>query len=341
MINFSVASGKHASLIDKEVRLSLYESLCYLNKYKLLQSLSIPSISNWVARPVDFGWYYDLITSFSSEKQVNNTDNYKSILKNLNDSFYSQPIPDSIDSNKGSYLRITSIREPWYNEEHVECILRWLDIEPENDMGLIAVDSLELAMASEKLHKAIKLLEILLPDFMREMLAIITEIIFAKPSGSQKLTFGGISSFTLWGALVLNHEAHQEWWEYVPRLVHEYSHNLLFGIARNEPLVLNDVSERHYSPLRRALRPMDGIYHALYVSAREAFAMRKIINSPEEKKDLIIDCDEVVSYCKNVLIDSTQSFEDCLLIVKQSGELSDLGSAVMADIVNAMNKSDV
>jgi len=85
---------------------------------------------------------------------------------------------------------------------------------------------------------------------------------------------------------------------------------------------------------------MDGIYHALYVSAREAFAMRKIINSPEEKKDLIIDCDEVVSYCKNVLINSTQSFEDCLLIVKQYGELSDLGSAVIADIVNAMNKSN-
>ena len=99
---------------------------------------------------------------------------------------------------------------------------------------------------------------------------------------------GGASSFSLWGALALNSEAHPDWWQYIPRLIHEYSHNLLFGIARNEPLVFNDPEERYESPLRQDLRPMDGIYHALFVSAREALAMRAILSHPDEKKYTLV-----------------------------------------------------
>ena len=79
-----------------------------------------------------------------------------------------------------------------------------------------------------------------------------------------------------------------DWWQYIPRLIHEYSHNLLFGIARNEPLVFNDPEERDESPLRQDLRPMDGIYHALFVSAREALAMRAILSHPDEKKYTLV-----------------------------------------------------
>lgn len=51
----------------------------------------------------------------------------------------------------------------------------------------------------------------------------------------------------------------------------------LFGLTIDEPLVLNDDRELFASPLRDDPRPMDGIYHATYVSARMHWAMAELL----------------------------------------------------------------
>ena len=338
MVDFSVPSIDHAILIDKEIRLSLTESLMSLKSNKLLASLTLPPLNGWYARPVDFGWYYDLLVSLNNDPKPTGAENYSLLIKSLNDSFNSQASTVGSSNQKKISLKITTLGEPWFNSAEVDCIIRWLDIESDNEMvGLMALDTSELAHASKNLHRAITLIESLLPDFMQEMLAITSEIIFTKPNGRQKITFRGASSFSLWGALALNFEAHPDWWQYIPRLIHEYSHNLLFGIARNEPLVLNDPEERYESPLRQDLRPMDGIFHALFVSAREALAMRGILSHPDEKK-IHFGFQGLDAYCKQTLEDSAQTFNDCLLVIKKHGRLTKLGSAVLIDNVNAMKE---
>ena len=337
MVDFSVPAIDHASLIDKEIRLSLTESLINLKGNKLFSSLAAPPPNSWFARPVDFGWYYDLLVSHNTQPKPTNEKNYSLLIKNLNDSFNSQASTIGRFNQKKHSLKIKTLGEPCYDSAEVDCIVRWLDIEADNEMGLMALGTSELAHASENLHRAIAVIEALLPDFMQEMLAITSEIIFAKPNGRQKMTFGGASSFSLWGALALNSEAHPDWWQYIPRLIHEYSHNLLFGIARNEPLVLNDPEEQYQSPLRKDLRPMDGIFHALFVSAREALAMRAILSYPGEKK-IHIGFEGLDIYCKQTLEDSAQTFNDCLQVIKQYGRLTKLGRVVLMDNVNAMKE---
>lgn len=56
-------------------------------------------------------------------------------------------------------------------------------------------------------------------------------------------------------------------------LAHEGSHSFLFGLTMEEPLVRNPDDELFPSPLRQDRRPMDGIYHATYVSARMYYAL--------------------------------------------------------------------
>lgn len=107
------------------------------------------------------------------------------LIKSLNVSFNSQASTVGSSNQKKISLKITTLGEPWFDSAEVDCIIRWLDIESDNEMGLMALDTSELAHASKNLHRAITLIESLLPDFMQEMLAITSEIIFTKPN--QKL----------------------------------------------------------------------------------------------------------------------------------------------------------
>ena len=64
-------------------------------------------------------------------------------------------------------------------------------------------------------------------------------------------------------------------------LVHEAAHQLLFGLAVDEPLVLNSINERYGSPLRTDPRPMDGIFHATFVCARMYYAYERLMQKTD------------------------------------------------------------
>ncbi len=334
-VDFFYPSASNASSIDREIRQTLNQSLtwCFDQSSIELQLASPPE--GWHARPADFGAYYDLLVAITNDGVQ--SDASLGHVRRFQNSIGRRGIAQPSNKSFRPELIVSTLRKPWYDDEEVNCLVRWLDTEPENAMGLSPLDDLELAEATEKLQAALEAMQALIPEFLEEMLAVTTEIIFAKPSGEQKLTFGGASSFSLWGAVALNTQVHPEWWFYLPRLVHEYSHNLLFGIARDEPLVLNDPQETYPSPLRQELRPMDGIFHAAFVSAREALALREILNRlPEQTSSRF---DRLGRYCRQTLEDSEQSFEDCLSVVRQYGRLSELGDAVLRDTERAMRAS--
>jgi hypothetical protein len=334
--DFFTPSARLAQSIDQEIRAALNSSIHWcIDQAQIENNANLDIPADWHAQPVDFGHYYSLVAALTSADSPE-PDQLNNLIAALSNSSRGHFVENQVSHVNGRGFRITTLSQPWYNHSEIECLIRWFDIEAENGMGLAALTNAELKLAQSKLLTAINLIHDLLPDFMAEMSAITTEIIFAKPSGDQKMTFGGASSFSLWGGLALNSEAHSNWWLYIPRLVHEYSHNLLFGIARNEPLVLNDPEERYVSPLRGQPRPLDGIFHAAYVSAREALAMQQII-AQIDRGNTAQPITDLRPFFLQTLADSRLAFNDCHGVIQQHGRLSEIGKAVMHDTTSGMS----
>ena len=238
------------------------------------------------------------------------------------------------DLNSG--MAITHLSQQHYTNQELICLNQWFDMEPDLSIELSDLTAEEFDRSRLALLKALTFIKNHLPDFYAEMQAITREIILAKPSGQQKMTFGGVSSFALWGALCLNIETHVNWYDFIASLIHEYSHNLLFAKAMNSPLVLNDPEARYFSPLRQTIRPMDGIYHAAFVSAREVIAAKEVLNMLGSDIE-----DDLRSHLEGTVIGSSQAFQDCLVTIKSDGQLSDLGKIILKNTVAAMGDCDV
>jgi HEXXH motif-containing protein len=117
------------------------------------------------------------------------------------------------------------------------------------------------------------------PDLHAEIDAIVTTMLFAQAPEGAVMQFDGASHYQFWGLLLLNPVHHRTPLAVAEVLAHEAGHSLLFGLTVDEPLVLNPDEELFPSPLRRDPRPMDGIYHAVFVSARMALAMETLAES--------------------------------------------------------------
>ncbi|MEQ3625453.1 MAG: HEXXH motif-containing putative peptide modification protein [Celeribacter sp.] len=151
---------------------------------------------------------------------------------------------------------------------------------PEEAAGFAPV-SAELAQEFEtRLNDGLALMQKTLPDLHGEITAILREVLLAQAPVGAKMEFDGASHYQFWGLLLLNPNHHKTPLAVVEVLAHEAAHSLLFGLTRTEPLVLNPDDELFTSPLRIDPRPMDGIYHATFVSARMAWAMERMSESP-------------------------------------------------------------
>lgn len=125
----------------------------------------------------------------------------------------------------------------------------------------------------ERVLESIKLLDPLMHD---EMLASVSE---ATVFRAQALMGGSL--IRTFGAIYIGSPDHdpirKEFGEhfnirgvpyFMEHVVHETSHNVLFGLMLVDPMVLNPTTERYSAPLRTDLRPMYGIFHASFVISR-------------------------------------------------------------------------
>jgi HEXXH motif-containing protein len=157
----------------------------------------------------------------------------------------------------------------------------------------------------------------------------VTDIVMAQSGAERRMVFGGISSFAAWGAICLNQPVHTHWTEYFKQLVHETAHLLLFAIAREQALVLNDASERHASALRDDNRPIDGIFHAAFVSAREAYAFNAWLNWQAIQQPETVSSDDMTRV-EQALECSVLAFWDCCDQLDAHAQLSELGHQVLS-----------
>jgi hypothetical protein len=151
--------------------------------------------------------------------------------------------------------------------------------EPGLDVGLRPATPEVATAFAARFAAGLDLLERACPELAGEFRAIVREVVPFSGDATRKMQLDGGSHYKLWGALFLNADFHPTPHAIVEVLAHESAHSLLFGFCTHRPLVRNDDTDRFASPLRADARPMDGIYHATFVSARMHLAMSRLLES--------------------------------------------------------------
>jgi len=226
--------------------------------------------------------------------------------------------------------------QPWVSELDVQVLGapelgveserygRMMNSDPSVDLGFTAPSADVAEAFRHRLAWGLDLLQRGLPELSGEFRAIVREIIICGGDPTKNLQFDGGSHYQLWGALFLNGQFHPDALAVVEVLAHESAHSLLFGFCTHVPLVENDEEERFASPLRIDLRPMDGIYHATYVSARMHWAMTRMAQSGLLAAE---DADKAQSAAKADLA----NFDSGYAVVAEHGRLTPLGRDLMAE----------
>lgn len=156
----------------------------------------------------------------------------------------------------------------------------FMSFDEEGQYHVIPPDPQRVAAFIQHLEKVLHLIDRITPELVGEFYAVVSQLVMVSGSSARRgFQFGGGSSYMLWGALFVNVDHARSDLEMVDLIAHETAHLLLYGFCREEPLVRNPDSELYPSPLRQDLRPMDGIYHATWVSARMHYAMQAFSRS--------------------------------------------------------------
>lgn len=185
----------------------------------------------------------------------------------------------------------------------------------------------------QRLTSALRLLAVNDPETHGEILALWSRIYVARGSDRPGAkSFGGVTSFMVWGGGFMNAEAFRTEWGVAQFLVHEITHALLFALSASEALVRNPLDRSYKSPLRPDPRPMDGIFHATIVCARMAGFNRMCLD-----RDLVEgqDREDVARQLPALL----RKFEDGVELIRREGMLSDRARLIVEHSCTAMSRA--
>ena len=117
-------------------------------------------------------------------------------------------------------------------------------------------------------------------------------------------------------------------------LTHESAHAHLFSLSFGDPFVTNPDDELHASPLRSDPRPLDGTFHATFVSARMHYAHSRVIKSG-------VLSGRQQTEAKKALAASVSAFSDGLKTLNEFASPTPLGRQVMENARNYMIREGV
>jgi hypothetical protein len=206
---------------------------------------------------------------------------------------------------------------------------RHINVDPTTRVALEAPAPCSAGQARDAIGAALSLLESAAPELAAEIRALIGEIVLVAGGVNENSRFDGATAFACWGALFLNADEHGDRIEAVDGLAHESAHALLFGHTLGHPLVENGPDERHASPLRADPRPLDGIYHATFVSARMHHAHGRILASG------LLSAEETAR-ARDGLASSRAAFADGHATLQRHARMTPIGEKLMAEAAAAM-----
>lgn len=269
-------SSQQASNLDKITRLSLADSLIHIadqsaSKLDFDFSCLLPlikSIQNGARYPsTTFYIYSELVLAILSQDD-------KQAIDFLNQLCLQAPLPKA----HSELCRVMSFSDP-VHLPHQQMYLRAMNNDPNVNFYMGEPTDVLAKEFEKRIQSGFKLMKRVMPELADEIKVLVSDIVMVIGDEKAKVQFDGGSSYFLWGALFLNATSHQNDVLMIEVLAHESAHMLLYACASDEALVENPDNELFSSPLRSDLRPMDGIYHATFVSARMHWAMQQLINS--------------------------------------------------------------
>lgn len=221
-----------------------------------------------------------------------------------------------------SGLRVCALGSPAI-EEHTARYRRLIAEDISLDARILPPSKQQAAAYHTQFLAGLALLHRVAPALAAEVEAIVHEVVIVAGDKQSGVQFDGGSHYQLWGALFLNCDFPREPHEMLEVIAHECAHSLLFGLSREQPLVENPEDELFVSPLRPDPRPMDGIFHATFVSARMHWATSQLLASGVLDAS---DHEQVAQACRT----NAENFKQGYEVVARHGQLSQLGQALMS-----------
>lgn len=306
--------GARARRLDRRMRQRLVDSLRHIAQRagRHLDFTGLDTACDRLLRtavdPLVFGAYYDLVFALEDGR----LDDARACLAEV---LAAAPVAGS--------ARGIALGDP-RSDAGAARYVRLLDTDPDMPFDVAPPPQAGAAGAQSRIGEALALLDALHPALAEELRSLVHVVVLAAPGpGMEECTFDGASSFMLWGAVMLNVEGQATALDMLQALVHESGHNLLFGLCADGPLVENDDAERYASPLRADPRPMDGIFHAMFVCARVHAALDVLLASGGLAGD-------VARQAAHDRESHLRSYRDGSRIVAGHGRLTGLGRAVHA-----------
>lgn len=202
---------------------------------------------------------------------------------------------------------------------------RLLDLAAETPTLLAQPSSEQWPPFASEVATALDMIERADAELAGELRALVIQIVGAvSPTAGAGREFDGASSFMLWGAICINIARHPTALDLVGALVHEATHQLLFGLSREEPLLDNLTDGRFESPLRRDPRPMVGVFHGTFVCARMYYVYRRLLDS----RPGLLQAAEVISINQR-LDEQRRRFFCGLETVQDHGRLTAAGACLL------------
>jgi HEXXH motif-containing protein len=264
-------SPSRVDKIDSMLRLRLAESFEYLGGLTsfetnrrvalagLVERLRAGPVSPWV-----FCLYSRLVAELSKGAQGNA------------ESFDAVAEAASLPAGQGVVkLRDSATRDSWW--DHFQLLL---DTDQSSPFRPIAPRAEEFSRCEAEIAASLELMRRIDCTWHDEVKSLLRSIVLGSPPNSDPASvFDGASTFFLWGATLVNASVSRPPVSMVDLLVHESSHVLLFGLSSKGGLTRNDGKERYGSPIRSDRRPIDGIFHACFVTTRVHLAMKRLLES--------------------------------------------------------------
>ena len=319
-------SADQAARFDTAMQTALRESVLNLagQAKSVLQSDTYDRVADWAAvrpkltptTPAGFGAYYDCVAALMQDEFQRADQALREI------------VSASATAPRPQIKRLGTDYSPSVVRRFQNCFRS----NKTDASGFADCSSRDAERFSVALNRAQDILAKNCPDLFQEFETLIREIVLVAPDGTNDDEFEGGTSFKLWGALFLNAESEASPVELAITLAHEEGHAVLFGMCQDEMLVENMDDERYWSAIRQAERPLEGIFHATFVSARMAYTARAI----EADRTLSIGERRQV---RDALDQALAIYLDGVPTLTKHARFTKTGKTVFQSMTEAMNAS--
>jgi HEXXH motif-containing protein len=214
--------------------------------------------------------------------------------------------------------------DPAISPQEHDALLRAFNADPTTNVAPTPATPQAYARTCATLDQTMELMRHAAPELDEEIRELVRLLIFADCDDAAGVKFDGATSLHCAGALLLNIHHGETVVAMADGLAHESGHALLFAAGLGAPLVVNGLGERFGSPLRTEPRPLEGVFHAAYVSARRAYVLDRLLSS-----DLLdgSQTDEALEAWRS----AHAAFRSGMKTVDAHAELTPLGAQMIED----------